>query len=87
MTIGIPVHEFNEIKDLEITTFRREILNVCKETVELRKVDGDQSQALYAYPPDLESNPEPPPHIKVKLQKGAFLNTNRVEFYIISVVH
>ena len=59
----MPVNEFNESKDLEVMTFRRDILNICKSAVEERE-RGPLSQALYVYPPDIDSNPELPEHIK-----------------------
>ena len=62
----MPVNEFNESKDLEVMTFRRDILNICKSAVEDRE-RGPLSQALYVYPPDIDSNPELPEHIKEAL--------------------
>ncbi|KAJ8319750.1 hypothetical protein KUTeg_001337, partial [Tegillarca granosa] len=56
LTISIPVNEFNEMKDLEVVTFRRNILEVCKEAVNERELKGASSLAMYAYPPDVESN-------------------------------
>ena len=64
--IGMPVNEFNESKDLEVMTFRRDILNICKSAVEDRE-RGPLSQALYVYPPDIDSNPELPEHIQEAL--------------------
>lgn len=69
MTVGIPVNEFNEMKDLEVMTFRRNILNVCKEAVEDRKRSGKHSLALYTYPPDIESSAKLPSHLEEKLQQ------------------
>ena len=62
----MPVNEFNESKDLEVMTFRRDILNICRSAVEERE-RGPLSQALYVYPPDIDSNPELPEHIKEAL--------------------
>ena len=64
--IGMPVNEFNESKDLEVMTFRRDILNICKSAAEERE-RGPLSQALYVYPPDIDSNPELPEHIQEAL--------------------
>ncbi|KAK3592456.1 hypothetical protein CHS0354_001576 [Potamilus streckersoni] len=67
MAVGIPVSEFNEIKDLEVITFRREILNVCKEAVDLREHNGNLSLSMYVYPPDIESYAELPIHLEERL--------------------
>ncbi|XP_045163414.2 phosphatidylinositol 4,5-bisphosphate 3-kinase catalytic subunit alpha isoform-like [Mercenaria mercenaria] len=69
MTVGIPVNEFNEMKELEVMTFRRNILKVCKEAVEDRKRNGKHSLALYTYPPDVESSAKLPSHLEQKLQQ------------------
>lgn len=69
MTIGIPVNEFNEMKDLEVMTFRRNILNICKVAIKERERHGKASQALYAYPPDLESSPLLPSHLLAKIRE------------------
>ena len=37
--IGMSVNEFNEVKDLEVVTFRRDILGVCLSAVEDRDKD------------------------------------------------
>ena len=69
MTIGVPINEFNEMKDLEVMTFRRNILDVCKSSIEKRQRRGKASQALYVYPPDLESSPTLPSHLQDKSEK------------------
>lgn len=74
--IGMPVCEFDLVKDPEVQDFRRNILNVCKDSVELRDSNGPHSRALYVYPPNVESSPELPKHIFGKLDKG-----RRHEFY------
>lgn len=68
--IGMPVCEFDLVKDPEVQDFRRNILNVCKDAVELRDANGPHSRALYVYPPNVESSPELPKHIFGKLDKG-----------------
>lgn len=68
--IGMPVCEFDLVKDPEVQDFRRNILNVCKDSVELRDANGPHSRALYVYPPNVESSPELPKHIFGKLDKG-----------------
>ncbi|KAL4221541.1 Phosphatidylinositol 4 [Mactra antiquata] len=69
MTVGIPVNEFNEMKDMEVMTFRRNILKVCKESVDDRRRNGKHSLALYTYPPDVESSAKLPSHLDELLQK------------------
>ena len=64
----MPVNEFNEIKDLEVMTFRREILGVCKEAIDERERCGLHSQALYVYPPDVESSPDLPLHLAKQVE-------------------
>uniref|UniRef100_A0A8C8GLV4 Phosphatidylinositol 4,5-bisphosphate 3-kinase catalytic subunit alpha isoform n=1 Tax=Oncorhynchus tshawytscha TaxID=74940 RepID=A0A8C8GLV4_ONCTS len=68
--IGMPVCEFDLVKDPEVQDFRRNILNVCKDSVELRDANGPHSRALYVYPPNVESTQELPKHIHGKLDKG-----------------
>uniref|UniRef100_A0A8C6T651 Phosphatidylinositol-4,5-bisphosphate 3-kinase catalytic subunit alpha n=1 Tax=Neogobius melanostomus TaxID=47308 RepID=A0A8C6T651_9GOBI len=68
--IGMPVIEFELVKDSEVQDFRRNILNVCKDSVELRDSSGPHSRALYVYPPNVESSQELPKHIYSKLDKG-----------------
>lgn len=68
--IGMPVCEFDLVKDSEVQDFRRNILNVCKDSVELRDASGPHSRALYVYPPNVESTQELPKHIYSKLDKG-----------------
>lgn len=69
----MPVCEFDLVKDPEVQDFRRNILNVCKDSVELRDANGPHSRALYVYPPNVESSPELPKHIYAKLDKGKYL--------------
>ena len=66
----MPVNEFNEMKDLEVMTFRRNILCVCKDVVEDREKGGAHARALYVYPPNIESTGEVPPHLKEKLNSN-----------------
>uniref|UniRef100_A0A4W5PJ28 Phosphatidylinositol-4,5-bisphosphate 3-kinase catalytic subunit alpha n=1 Tax=Hucho hucho TaxID=62062 RepID=A0A4W5PJ28_9TELE len=54
--IGMPICEFDLVKDAEVQDFRRNILNVCKESVDLRDTNGPISRALYVYPPNVESS-------------------------------
>uniref|UniRef100_A0A7N6C1L7 Phosphatidylinositol 4,5-bisphosphate 3-kinase catalytic subunit alpha isoform n=1 Tax=Anabas testudineus TaxID=64144 RepID=A0A7N6C1L7_ANATE len=71
--IGMPVCEFDLVKDPEVQDFRRNILNVCKDSVELRDASGPHSRALYVYPPNVESTQELPKHIYNKLDKGQII--------------
>uniref|UniRef100_A0A8C7V0H6 phosphatidylinositol-4,5-bisphosphate 3-kinase n=1 Tax=Oncorhynchus mykiss TaxID=8022 RepID=A0A8C7V0H6_ONCMY len=71
--IGMPICEFDLVKDSEVQDFRRNILNVCKESVDLRDTNGPISRALYVYPPNVESSVELPKHIFNKLDKGQII--------------
>ncbi|CAL1536446.1 unnamed protein product [Lymnaea stagnalis] len=73
MLTGIPVNEFNENKDLEVITFRRNILKVCKDVVDNRDQSGDHSRAFYAYPPDIDSSVELPQHLQKKLKEDSVI--------------
>lgn len=66
----MPVCEFEMLKDPEVQDFRRAILSVCREAMEEREGGGAHSQALYVYPPNVESSPQLPQHIYSKLDKG-----------------
>uniref|UniRef100_A0A8C4R270 Phosphatidylinositol 4,5-bisphosphate 3-kinase catalytic subunit alpha isoform n=1 Tax=Eptatretus burgeri TaxID=7764 RepID=A0A8C4R270_EPTBU len=68
--IGMPVCEFDLLKDPEVQEFRRNVLAVCKDAVEARDANGTHSLALYVYPPDIESSPDLPQHILNRLDKG-----------------
>ena len=68
MLIGIPVNELHETKDLEVITFRRNILRVCKESIHIRELNGAKSRALYAFPPDISSDALPP-HLGEKMKR------------------
>ncbi|KAJ1080049.1 hypothetical protein NDU88_000271 [Pleurodeles waltl] len=73
--IGMPICEFELVKDSEVQDFRRNILSVCKEAMDLREASGLHSQALYVYPPNVESTPELPKHIYNKLENGGIIVT------------
>lgn len=53
--------EFNDIKQMEVLTFRRQILDVCQEAVTERSEES--RLALYKYPPNIESKATPPDHV------------------------
>ncbi|KTF81858.1 hypothetical protein cypCar_00049926, partial [Cyprinus carpio] len=67
--IGMPICEFELVKDPEVQDFRRNILSVCREAVEEREGGGAHTQALYVYPPNVESSADLPQHIYSKLDK------------------
>lgn len=56
-------------------TFRRNILEVCKSAIDERQRRGKASQALYAYPPDLESSPVLPSHLQDKIREMSMLTS------------
>ncbi|GFS05073.1 phosphatidylinositol-4,5-bisphosphate 3-kinase catalytic subunit alpha isoform [Elysia marginata] len=68
MLIGVPVNEFNNNKDLEVITFRRNILKACKDVVDKRDQSGDHIRALYTYPPDIDSEVDLPQHLLDRLK-------------------
>ena len=69
MLIGMPVNEFNENKDLEVITFRRNILKTCKEIVDMRDNGGAHMRAMYAYTPEIDASSELPAHLLESLKK------------------
>ncbi|XP_076472757.1 phosphatidylinositol 4,5-bisphosphate 3-kinase catalytic subunit alpha isoform-like [Babylonia areolata] len=69
MLIGMPVNEFNENKDLEVMTFRRNVLKSCKDIVDMRDSGGDHARAMYAYSPEIDGSKELPPHLLESLKK------------------
>lgn len=73
----MPICEFELVKDPEVQDFRRNILNVCKEAVDLRDSNGPHSRALYVYPPNVESSAELPRHIYNKLDKGKIFHSEQ----------
>uniref|UniRef100_A0A8C8CCP4 Phosphatidylinositol 4,5-bisphosphate 3-kinase catalytic subunit alpha isoform n=1 Tax=Oncorhynchus tshawytscha TaxID=74940 RepID=A0A8C8CCP4_ONCTS len=83
--IGMPICEFDLVKDAEVQDFRRNILNVCKESVDLRDTNGPISRALYVYPPNVESSVELPKHIFNKLDK-AYICIN-LQKYTLKINH
>ena len=68
--IGVPVNEFDSIKDPQVVHFRRNILTMCMNVVEEREDQGKIGHALYAYPPNLEASETLPQHIMQKLNTG-----------------
>ena len=71
IALGVPVHEFDELmKDNEVVEFRRHLIDICQSAVDLRNANGRESQALYAYPPEIENSPQLPKSMEGKLDKG-----------------
>ena len=66
------------MRDLEVMTFRRNILSVCQQAVDERNSDGPMGQARYIYPPDIHSDATLPPHILSKVEGGAAAYTRVV---------
>lgn len=74
MAVGVAVHEYDEMKDHEVQDFRRNIMQVCKECVELRDLHGLETQAKFAYPADaVESKNGLPESIEKKLDRGEII--------------
>ena len=66
MAMGMSLNELDSVKQLEVITFRRQILDVCVQAIEERGgLDKNHEKlALYKYPPNIESKTEPPEHIR-----------------------
>lgn len=77
----MPVNEFNEMRDLEVMTFRRNILNVCMKSVEERNSRGLDGQARYVYPPDIHSSPQLPTHIRDRVENGTSLSREKDKIF------
>lgn len=73
LAIGMPVHEFDEVKDSEIIEFRRNILNVCKEAVDIRNSRGEEGQASYVYPSEIDTSVNLPSSLEKKFDKGLII--------------
>ena len=71
--VGVAIHEYDEMKDSEVQDFRRNIIEVCKECVELRDLDGLETQALFAYPSEVESKSDLPVSVERKLDRGEMI--------------
>lgn len=70
IALGMPLHLFEEMKDPEVAEFRHDILQVCEDAVTRRNEQGRESQAVYAYPPEIENDTRLPPSLMEKLDKG-----------------
>jgi len=79
------VNDFNETKDLEVMTFRRNAMAYCKQYVDERESDGPTGLALSIYPPDIHSTSHLPPHITRTIQKGFVISVGVVIHSVYSV--
>ncbi|KAK3090339.1 hypothetical protein FSP39_011033 [Pinctada imbricata] len=84
MTIGIPTSDFDEMKDIEVMTFRRNILETCRSATEERQRKGHHSLACYVYPPDVETSEILPIHLQEKLTKQTPSNHVIICIWIVS---
>lgn len=65
-------NEFNDIKQLEVITFRRCILSICQDTIADRDTllaSDLPTLALYKYPPNIETKAEPPEHVRAAIRE------------------
>jgi len=68
--MNLSMNEFNDIKQLDVMTFRREILDVCQDAICLREDSAQQTGlSLYRYPPNIESSPHLPRHVAEALAR------------------
>ena len=68
--IGMSIMELHEITQLEVLTFRRHILDVCQDAIAERNAGSDMARlALYKYPPNIESNADPPDHVQQAIRE------------------
>ncbi|EFX69553.1 hypothetical protein DAPPUDRAFT_300912 [Daphnia pulex] len=73
LAVGVAIHELDEMKDPEVQDFRRNIMQVCKECAELRDLEGLETQALFAYPAEVETKNDFPSSIEKKLDRGEII--------------
>jgi len=52
-----------------VLTFRRNVVETCKQIVDKREAEGDVSRAVYMHPPDVHLDANPPDHIREILAK------------------
>ena len=67
--MGVAVNEFNEMRDLEVITFRRTALEVIQATIAERD-PSPESRSLYYHPPYIDSSGELPVHLQDKVNNG-----------------
>eukprot|EP00052_Salpingoeca_macrocollata_P004776 m.43448 g.43448 ORF g.43448 m.43448 type:complete len:1025 (+) comp14443_c0_seq1:121-3195(+) len=64
------LQDFDNMRDPEVTAFRRDIMAVCQEVVTEREKGGMEASALHRYPPIVESAPLPDDLRKKIAQRG-----------------
>lgn len=67
--IGKSLHEFDQMQNIEVDDFRRKYRRFAEEIACKRRQLDWIGRAMYAYPPEIESNP-PPSHIEEKLMEN-----------------
>jgi len=70
IALGFSVHEFDDVKGAEVIEFRRNIFSFVSEIFQERDSRFAESQALYKFPPEIESSPELPQNLEEKLENG-----------------
>ena len=76
IALGLPVHELAEVmaQDPEVMEFRKNIMSVGKAAVEERDKDGKESQALYAFPPEIAATSQLPRSLEEKFTRTSLLS-------------
>eukprot|EP00730_Choanoeca_flexa_P008408 TRINITY_DN12483_c0_g1_i4.p1 TRINITY_DN12483_c0_g1~~TRINITY_DN12483_c0_g1_i4.p1 ORF type:complete len:1013 (+),score=316.78 TRINITY_DN12483_c0_g1_i4:28-3066(+) len=67
--IGKQLNKYDYIQDAEVASFRRSIIQVCRDAVEARSSRGRDGAAEHRFPPNVSVTPFPE-HLKSKLKKG-----------------
>ena len=76
IALGLPVHELAEVmaQDPEVMEFRKNIMSVGKAAVEERDKDGKESQALYAFRPEIAATSQLPRSLEEKFTRTSLLS-------------
>ena len=61
-------------QDPEVMEFRKNIMSVGKAAVEERDKDGKESQALYAFPPEIAATSQLPRSLEEKFTRTSLLS-------------
>lgn len=64
--MNLKIQFYFKLRDLEF--------QACKDVIDERDGTGDHTRALYAYPPDIDSYPDLPLHLKDQLISNNNLN-------------
>jgi phosphatidylinositol-4,5-bisphosphate 3-kinase len=86
IALGFSVHEFDDVKGAEVIEFRRNIFSFVSDIFQERDSRFAESQALYKFPPEIESSPELPQNLEEKLENGmiryevVFVVSNNLDF-------